>query len=325
MPRLSPLALLAGLACLGCASYGYNYLHPDGPRCVDPGPASAPSLAGDDVFTLVSFNVAFGKSPEQALATLRRAGLDTADVLLLQEVDLPATRTLASGLGAGYVYYPANRHPKTRRQFGVAVVSRWPIRDDRKLLLARFETSDDARKVALAATVWVRGVAVGFVDVHLQSGLSPVWLGDQLQLFALCLLTERCPQAGAPLLAERERVVMAGDFNTRGTEHVHVAERVLGWSGFRRVSRLGKTMKWMPDEMGRIDHVFVRGALEAEDAGIVAGFFKLGSDHRPIWARLRLTQVPAGRWQGFDPEAGRPAVEAGPECPEAGPWRGERQ
>jgi endonuclease/exonuclease/phosphatase family metal-dependent hydrolase len=244
-------------------------------------------------------------------------------------VDLPATRTLAHGLGAGYVYYPANRHPKTRRQFGVAIVSRWPIRDDRKLLLARFDTSDDARKIALSATVWVRGMPVGFVDVHLQSGLSPVWLGDQLQLFALCLLSERCPQAGAPLLAQRERVVMAGDFNTRGTDHVHVAERVLGWSGFRRVSRLAKTMKWMPDEMGRIDHVFVRGALEAEAAGIVAGFFNLGSDHRPIWARLRLAQPPAERWLGFQPGNGEPPsevpAEAGSECPEAGPWRGGGQ
>lgn len=178
----SLLAASAALAFSACASFGINYLHPLGPRCA--AIVERPEIANveeADGFTLVSFNVKFGERPEQAAQALSRAEFDLVDVLLLQEVDLRSAMIVAESLDHNYVYYPAAIHPATERQFGLAILSPWPIRDDRKILLPWLESGDDARKIAVAATVWPRGQPVGVVNAHLQSGLTPVKTGDQLQ------------------------------------------------------------------------------------------------------------------------------------------------
>jgi endonuclease/exonuclease/phosphatase family metal-dependent hydrolase len=297
-------ALLALCSASGCASFGFNYLSPRGPRCAGGLRDSPPAIEAGDAgrtFTIVSFNVRFGAEPQKALRTLERAGLDKSDVLLLQEMDLPATLQIARALGVDYVYYPAALHPTSRRQFGVAILSPWPIRQDRKILLTLLHSSDDARKVAASAVVWVKGVPVGIVNAHLQSGLSPVQLGDQIQVLAHCAFTELCPQRSAPMLPELPYYLMAGDFNTRGDAHIAVMREVLGWFGLAMAPGIDKTQKYLPHSMGRLDHIFASSSLEVLEAGVVPGFFGTGSDHRPVWARLRFKGDPPVPWEGFDP------------------------
>ena len=189
-------------------------------------------------------------------------------------------------------------------------MSPWPIRDDRKILLPRIDSSDDISKTALSATIWVKGTPVGVINVHLQSGLSPVEIGDQLQVVLGCVFSELCPQRGAPLLPKRPYYVLAGDLNTSTGAHIEVAEEVLGWRGLVRVPGIGRTMKYLFGA-GRLDHIFVSRDLEVLSSGHGAGFFGTGSDHRPIWAELGIVGEKPPAWEGFD-EAGTWPVFAEP-------------
>lgn len=305
----------------GCAArYGVDYLHPDTPRCAARFAGSTPDATPDEPFRLASFNVQFANRPDLALGTLRKAGLDSADVLLLQEMDLPGTAFLARELGMDYVYYPAAIHPHSGRQFGVATLSRWPIRDDRKLFTPLIRSSDDARKASLVATVWIHGVPVVVVNAHLSSGLDPVWLGDQLQFLTLCLEGGECLGGRDERWKSLRHVVFAGDLNTRSEAHRAVAREVLGWAGLTQVPGIGKTHKLLPG--GELDHIFVtQETLRVEASGVVGGFFHTGSDHRPIWAKLRFEGPVPEPWEGFADQwlADTPA-DAG-ECPVRRPSR----
>jgi endonuclease/exonuclease/phosphatase family metal-dependent hydrolase len=130
-----------------------------------------------------------------------------------------------------------------------------------------------------------------------------VWLGDQLQAITGCVYTERCLQDGAPMLPELPYYVMAGDFNTRSSEHIAVMRKVLSWAGLEPVPGIGKTQKYLTAGMGRLDHIFASGGLAVEDSGVVPGFFGTGSDHRPVWAVLRLSGQKREPWSGFDSES----------------------
>ena len=182
-------ALLALLLSLivggsGCAAYGLNYLDPMQPRCAGRFRETSThrdESPGDD-FTVVSYNIKYAKKIPQALATLERGGLSSADVLLLQEMDLPGTIKIAEALGYDYVYYPANHHPRVDKQFGLSILSPWPIREDHKLVLPRTGGRDVAGKIAVAATIWVKGAPVGVINVHMAARQAPVHLGDQLQI-----------------------------------------------------------------------------------------------------------------------------------------------
>ena len=83
MSRLLALVLLVGS---GCASYGFNYLHPRLPRCAETLRAFEEDVSDPDTFKFVSFNIKFGKEPEKAMQTLASNDLDDADVLVLQEM-----------------------------------------------------------------------------------------------------------------------------------------------------------------------------------------------------------------------------------------------
>jgi len=296
------VASLAGLLAAGCASYGFNYLHPMGPRCA--GRLAGEQPASDPQRLVVaSFNVKFAERPDQALATLRGAGLADVDILFLQEMDLPGSVEIARGLGFNYVYYPAAVHPATRRQFGLAILSPWPIRDDRKLNLPMRSGSDDAQKIAVAATVWARGVPFGAIDVHLQSGLTPVELGDHLQKILRCVMGRTCHEEGAPFLPDLPHYVMAGDFNTSSSAKIDVLRDVARLAGFEQVPGIGRTHKYLTQAKGRLDHIFVTPGLSIAESGLVGVFFGTGSDHRPIWARLDLAAPVPVPWDGFDRDA----------------------
>jgi len=258
-------------------------------------PAVAPEAAAS--FTVVSFNIKFGERPEQASDALARAELDSVDVLLLQEVDLRSTVVVAEMLDHNYVYYPAAIHPATERQFGLAVLSPWPIRGDRKILLPWLESGDDARKIAVAATVWPHGQPVGIINTHLQSGLTPVKTGDQLQAITGCVYTQVCRHDGAPMLDNLPYYVLAGDLNTRTRDSLRVADEVLGWSGLTRVPEIGRTFRYFPFGF---DHIYGSRDLEVRSSGVITGLGDTGSDHLPIFAVFDFGDSPRDPWVGFD-------------------------
>ncbi len=132
-PILKTTIAAASLVCaLGCAA-ALNYDDPAGPVVVV---REASSRVATSEIRLVTFNVKFGEHVDRAADLLTRPGpLKDADVLFLQEMDGPGTEKLARALGMNSIYVPSARHPSSHRDFGVAVLSPWPLDDARKVPL----------------------------------------------------------------------------------------------------------------------------------------------------------------------------------------------
>lgn len=325
-PRTRAFLLGGILTVPACAwHYGYNFLDPVEPRFA-PSRQRPRGERFDGTIKLVSFNIKFGE-PDRTRKAIEYLQTDPIfrqpDVLLLQEVNCEAVEAIANALAANWVYYPAAWHPQgtqwttspgadspcpPRRpgvkggSFGVGIVTPWTLEDDQKIPLPQSSRSDDAQKVALAATVDFGGAfRLRAVDVHLQSGLSPVQLGDQVQVITRCVLDERCP-AGArvvPVDAWAHRsapgnrpgnIVVAGDFNSPGEAHIQVMRTIL--SGGAEPVPLPAGTYWLLSafsSLGRLDHVF--HGVDLRPGAVQVGTRKV-SDHRPVLVEFTVNQEP---------------------------------
>lgn len=220
------------------------------------------SFDGDlDVVTL---NIEFARRIDRARKLFASvAELARADVVLLQEMDAEGTDELAAFLGMNYVYYPATVHPRTGRDFGNAVLARWPIAHDHKITLPHVSIYDGSRRAATCATVMAPLGPVEVCSLHIATRLE-------------LLPSARRAQVRAVLehLRGASRVVMGGDFNSYGLGRLAVAD-AFDWT----TRDIGKTV-------GRLsaDHIFARG-LRATQRGCVTN--TLGAtDHAAVWARF---------------------------------------
>ena len=148
---LIPFAAAAALALgLGGCAHTRNYTDPSGPRYA--GRHAVPDP--DPVLRAVTFNVKWGRQVDKVAALLRADPLlRDPDLLFLQEMSAAGVEKLAAELGYDYVYYPAAWHPRAHQDFGNAVLSRWPISDDRKLVLPELNRFRRMQRTTTAATV----------------------------------------------------------------------------------------------------------------------------------------------------------------------------
>lgn len=258
------LLFLALASLAGCAE-ARNYSDAAGPRYA----GGQPSPPTDPVLKVVSFNVRYARRIDLALEVLQKdESFQGADLIALQEMDAPGTEHLAKALGCQYVYYPAAFHPGGGRDFGNAVLSRWPIVEDHKVLLPHASPFRGLRRAAVAATVDIAGIPLRIYSVHLEvpAGLTPNQRRDQARA-----VVEDALRFPGP-------VVVAGDFNNRTA-----VGQIFESAGFSWVTRdLGSTISWFT-----WDHVFVRG-LRLSDAKSRGVALKNNgaSNHLPIWADL---------------------------------------
>jgi endonuclease/exonuclease/phosphatase family metal-dependent hydrolase len=267
MRRLRHLALIMALVFLGSCTKAINYTDPQGPRYTGQyaDPAAAPATGE---IRLVTFNVKFAVEIDRAITLLRTdPALAGADVLLLQEMDEPGVRRIAQALRRDYVYYPATVHPSSGRDFGNAILSRWPITGDRKVLLPHLGRITGTMRIAVAGTILIRGEPVRFYSVHLATpvALGPGDRGDQVRA-----LLDDARQGSS-------RVIIAGDLNS------HELGEAIEGAGF-----LWPTKDLRPTAgLFHVDHIFLRGfqLRESRSAGVVRNNLD-ASDHYPVWARV---------------------------------------
>lgn len=217
----------------------------------------------------------FARHVDRAIELLSRPGpLRDPDLLVLQEMDGTGSEQVARALGLNLVYVPSAVHPGSHRDFGVAILSPWPLERPRKLPLPHRHRFRKLRRAAVAATARTPLGAVEVYGVHLESptGLSGGDRRDQ----ARAVLADAAGRPGP--------VVVAGDFNGRGG----AAELARG--GFAWVTR-GVRRTAGPFSF---DHVLARGLCPS--AGAAAGKVDddVGaSDHDPVFAVL--TACPGAR------------------------------
>ena len=264
LERLAAALLLVVAACRSSRSYA----DPAGPRHAGSPPPGAP-LAHPDTILVVSFNIEFARRVDRAIELLAsEPALRAADVLLLQEMDGAGARRIAEALGLWYVYYPAIYHGRARQEFGNAVLSRWPIVNDEKVILPHVSRYAGTQRTATAATVQVGDLLLRVYSTHLG---TPLDVGSAARRAQLRAVLDNA--------ALYERVILGGDLNDA---RVGAAAREAGY--LWPTERGPRTTL-----LGRIDHIFLRGldSPAADGAGTVPDA-RGTSDHLPVWARVVL-------------------------------------
>ena len=266
IPRMRKLAILTLVTLtLGACRTALNY-GPDGPRYAGaPTPVFKLASPAPDTLHIVSFNIEFAKRIDRAIDVLTDSTLRRADIVLLQEMDEPGTRRIADALGMSYAYYPAAFHLITHRDFGNAVLSRWPIIEDSKILLPHTARFRKTQRTATAATIQIGDERLRVYSVHLG---TPADVGPGARREQLRAVVEDAQRYS--------RVVIAGDMNNRGVGEV---ARELGYDW---VTENGpRTIR-----LWRWDHIFLKGFAIPDNAASGAVMDNHGaSDHRPIWAK----------------------------------------
>ena len=272
MRNLLQLLRMPSLLCLLACRGGVNYESPLGPRYAKPAPTCRSARTDADLLA-VTYNVEFSRKIDQAIQVLRDTPeLAGADVILLQEMTADATARIASALAMGYVYYPAIHHGRARQDFGNAVLSRWPIEHDEKLVLPHRSRYAGTQRSATVATIRVDTTAIRVYSTHLGTPADISTRRRREQLATILRDGARFPVA-----------IVGGDMNMAD---LGPAVRGHGYrwatSGTPRTTRFGR---W--------DHVLVRGAPLAlpSRAGVVTRG-RTASDHSAVWVRIPMRSRP---------------------------------
>lgn len=246
----------------------HNYPEAEAPRLAIASPSPLP--APRETLLVASYNIEMGRRVDAALEVLQaHPALGGADVLALQEVDEAAVARIADALGMHAVYHAAARHPSSGRNFGPAILSRWPIADDGPLWLPGRGWVRGLRRIAVRATVLVHGRPLHLYNLHLSTMWEMSLAGQDRQAGAVA-------EAAA---VHAEPVVVTGDFNRRG------AVRVLERAGFHWHTRgVGRT-----HHVWSFDHVLSRGLGGGGRAAAVPASLR-ASDHKAVWAEVPAPQ-----------------------------------
>lgn len=273
-----PLAAMAG-----CAT-ARNYEDPAAP--IHSGGSATPKAPGRTL-RVVTFNLKWGRAVEEAAALLSRPGtpLADADLIVLQEMDQGGTARVAQALGYHYFYVPSAVHPVAKQDFGVALLSPWPLEDGRKLLLPHHNLFRKLRRSAAVAT--------------LRSPLGPVRVyGIHFESPGGALGSVRRDQARA-VIADAEDwsgpTLVAGDFNGRGGPR-ELARAGYGWPTESVTNTIG---------IFDFDHIVARGLCPAGPEASGKTNATPASDHKPVWAVLEPCAA-----RGVPPRGAEPAEAA---------------
>jgi len=225
--------------------------------------------------TVVSFNIKFSDKIDRAEFELGTCeSLKNADIVLLQEMDNVDTRKIAKSLRYNYVCYPAGIHPHEGKDFGNAILTRWPITLDRKVILPFEDSRTKVRRIAVAAVIDTGGNEVLIYNTH----LATFWSGEEKRMLQVDAILKSIPQ-------HYSYVIIGGDFNTVTGGSLENLEEKFNRSGYTRDTKgIGKTVKAWPFKF-QADHIFSRG-FQPLDAGKVVE--SEASDHYPIWVKLRM-------------------------------------
>lgn len=256
--------------------------------CVSTAPAAAADPeAPDRPARVMTFNIHHGVGTDGRLDLERVAGTirsEEPDVVGLQEVDrhysersdfVDQAASLAGTLHM-HVVFGANLDldpeapGQPRRQYGTAILSRWPILEWSNTYLPRYD--DHEQRGLLYARVAVRGVAVRVYDTHLQQNTPPEQLAQAEAIRSLI---------GTP----DESVVLLGDLNgIPETAQVRALAEDLVDTWVAAGVGEGYTFH-SDDPTTRIDYVLASDDVVVRTAAVVTSD---ASDHLPVATDIAL-------------------------------------
>ncbi len=259
------------------ADRAVSFSQPDGPRYARIETADYRPGPDKKTIRVVSYNIALCRKIKGVRKFLRKnQDLANADIICLQEMNREGVESLAGSLNYNYVYYPSAVHPCNNKDFGQAILSRWPIKNDRKILLP-YSFQDryiKMQRCAVGATVLVNHQEILVFSVHLGVIISAEHRKGQIQavIDAIAPQTAKC--------------IIAGDFNTYAWMHTRAVTQALTGAGFELATKdTGWTYKYwyLFNRKTALDYIFYKG-LKLIRAGTIAD--RAYSDHLPVWAEF---------------------------------------
>lgn len=265
---LSLLLLLLALAFVACRPM-QNYEAATAPLyqgLITPGRETHPPT-----LKIITWNIQYAEDIPAALAELQTTpDLQDADVLLLQEMDERGTAAIATALGMNYVYYPASVHNHHGRNFGNAVLARWPITASEKLLLPYQNPKNGQRRIAVRAVLAIGQTPLAVYSVHTET----IWLSAPRRQAQVAALLQR-------VAAEPGPVIVGGDFNTLTASSV--AQLTSQFAALGLSPAPAGASSSFAGLTFALDHLFLRGLAPAATGTWPA---TSASDHAPVWATL---------------------------------------
>ena len=251
-----------------------NYEDPLGPKYEGGFAQDEPAFQG--TIKVVTYNINEGRAVDQAIEELNAyEPLRDPDILLLQEMDEDGTQQVARALGHNYVYYPASVFPRTKRDFGNAILTKWPLSDPGKILLPYRGLNNQQLRIAVRATVAVGPMEILTYSVHTETYTVPI--------------KHRKAQVAAvveDIGSGNGHVVVGGDFNTVSNRSIKRMVRLFAEIDLVRASKgAGPTVSKFGFQPSAADHIFARG-LKVLAKGRVDTI--KASDHFPVWVELGL-------------------------------------
>ncbi|HVK76555.1 MAG TPA: endonuclease/exonuclease/phosphatase family protein [Kofleriaceae bacterium] len=242
---------------------------------------------------LVTYNV--HDEPGGAIAAALRgsAALAGADLVVMQEVrahgGCSAACAAARELGMSSVYAPG--HLEGPGSEGVAIMSRWPLRDVEVIELPREHVVfNSGRRAAVAATVDTEAGPLRVFAVHLDNRVNPAARVRQLRPVLAAAAAHDGP------------ALVAGDVNTNpflwighvvpvpaGVQHRRLEAAVRAAGLDTPVTGSGPTHQWLSM---RLDAIYSRG-LRVPRYGVEQAVRI--SDHLPLWAVVEIADATADR------------------------------
>jgi endonuclease/exonuclease/phosphatase family metal-dependent hydrolase len=216
---------------------------------------------------------------------VRAAG---ADVVLLQEVDRgtrrsggvdqPATLARLTGYHAAF----GRTLDYDGGQYGIAVLSRWPVRRDTLVHLPidppqeRAGGSYEPRGAQQVTLDAPRG-PLAVVNTHLDASRDDGYRRQEIR--TVLAIARAAGAGGVPVL-------VGGDFNAEPGSAPHAAALAAGLRDAWTECGRGDALTYPEDRpVKRIDYLYLTGAARCDEARVIES---RASDHRPVVFRVRV-------------------------------------
>lgn len=251
-----------------------NYSEQEMPKFEDT-LANTPS-SSSETLKMVSFNVQYGNDIEKVIFEFQnRPQLQDADIIMLQEMDDVGTRQIAEALQLNYVYYPAVVHPHNGKNFGNAILSKWPISGSGKLLLPHQHPINKQQRIAVFAIVTVNKQPIAVYNIHIEVPL----LSTAKRLEQIDTALRHAARQPVPFS------IIGGDLNAVGADVRISFSSLFHEYGFDwATANVGATSKFLM----QLDQLYVKG-MSVIEAGAESEI-KIG-DHYPVWAVVKPYRV----------------------------------
>jgi len=234
-----------------------------------------------DTIKIVSFNIEYAIEINQAITELQTIeALKNADVILLQEMDTTSSRHIAEALQYNFVYIPTASDDDGLKMTGNSILSKWPIKNEQKIILPHLQNLNGRQRIAIAATVSINQKPLHIYNVHLETFV----MKRKKRIEQLEKVIHIAKQNDAV-----QSVLIAGDFNSLFQKDINKFVSLLKEHKYDWHSQgLGYTAKAFNNIIKpQLDHFFSRGLTLVDSGKVVSS---TASDHLPIWAEFIFTE-----------------------------------